>query len=365
MDKLVPVGDDLTDEKRDLTFPSVNDLTTSSITSRFLVRILDDANVAVDDVLGSAAVTRDQLSSPDCRIPLASFRELWARAALLQSDIGLLLVDSFPEGQMHVLAHLAMRSATVGEAMEALCRYASVTSQADFMRIEKIPGAVRFIFEHRSNGLPNPWLSEHYFSMILAFLSRAVDRPLPIRRIEFSLPAQASLAAYQNRFGLLPLFDTGTNAIEFEVDVLAWPLLTHDAYMHGILDKVVKAEFLIDSSPASASNSFLDMARREIAKGFLKGAAPNIESIALAFQSGVRSFRDRLASENTNFRALLDDVRRSLGKEHLSQGFSVSETAYLLGFSEPSAFQHACKRWFGKSAGDLRRELFEPAQTAK
>ena len=35
------------------------------------------------------------------------------------------------------------------------------------------------------------------------------------------------------------------------------------------------------------------------------------------------------------------------------------EIAYLLGFSEPSAFQHACKRWFDKSAGDLRKQLID------
>ncbi len=35
------------------------------------------------------------------------------------------------------------------------------------------------------------------------------------------------------------------------------------------------------------------------------------------------------------------------------------EIAYLLGFSEPSAFQHACKRWFDKSAGELRKQLID------
>ena len=63
----------------DSTFANVN-TTTSSITTRFLVAMLDDAKIGVDDVLLAAGVTRDALSSPDCRMPLDLFREL-CRAA--------------------------------------------------------------------------------------------------------------------------------------------------------------------------------------------------------------------------------------------------------------------------------------------
>ena len=35
---------------------------------------------------------------------------------------------------------------------------------------------------------------------------------------------------------------------------------------------------------------------------------------------------------------------------------TVGEIAYLLGFSEPAALQHACKRWFGLPVGELRRQ---------
>ena len=148
VDKSCLVGDDLSDILCDSTFAYVN-TTTSSITTRFLVAMLDDAKIGVDDVLLAAGVTRDALSSPDCRMPLDEFRELWSRAAKIQPDIGMRMVERFPEGQMHVVAHLAMRSANVGEALDAVCRYMSTTSGADVMQMKLADGVVRLSYEYR------------------------------------------------------------------------------------------------------------------------------------------------------------------------------------------------------------------------
>lgn len=358
VDKSGPVGDDLSDIICDSTFANVN-TTTSSITTRFLVAMFDDAKIGVDDVLLAAGVTRDALSSPDCRMPLDLFRELWARAAKLQPDIGMRMVDRFPEGQMHIVAHLAMRSANVGEALDAVCRYMSVASEVDVMQIEIAGGVVRLSYEYRYGGQANPWLAEHYFSMILVFLSRAVGRELSIRGIEFALPAQAAHDIYLERFGAVPAFDTGRNSIEFDETIMSWPLRTHDAYLHQVLDKLVRAEYGVERKPASTAHSFLDMLRREIAKEFLKGVTPTMETVSVQCGLSVRALRERVACEQTTFRQLLDEVRRSLASEHLSRGLSVNEADYLLGFSEPSAFQHACKRWFEKSAGELRKQLID------
>ena len=57
------------------------------------------------------------------------------------------------------------------------------------------------------------------------------------------------------------------------------------------------------------------------------------------------------------YRDLLDATRRDLAQQHLRCDLSVTQVAYLLGFSEPAAFQHACRRWFGCSAGDMQRRL--------
>lgn len=296
-------------------------------------------------------MSRQALGEPGLAMPLPAFRELWARAAALQPDIGLTLVERFPPGQMHMLAHLALRSATVEAALQDVCRHASVNSPADVLEFENDGTLARFSYACRAAGEDNPWMAEHYLAMAVRFLGQATERALPLRSVQFKAPAQAPLSAYQSRFGLTPEFNAVGNAISFDALALDWPLLTHDAYLHGILERVAQER----SSPVPIA--LLEQVREQIALELLRSQVPTLESIALSCKLSARALRNRLTQHNSGFRQLLDEVRRDLTREHLARGLSVGETAYLLGFSEPAAFQHACRRWFGRSAGELRQSL--------
>ena len=328
--------------------------TTTSIASRHLVALLEDAGQSVDRLLADAGVSRESLAEPDTHVPLQTFADLWARAAAIEPDIGLTMVARFPPGQMHMLAHLAMRSANVEGAISDACRYASVTSTADRLEFERIGELACYRYLSRVPEIRNPWMAEHYLSMSTVFLTRACGRHFPLREVTFEACAQAPLAAYVDRFGLEPRFNAGSNRLLFDASALDWPLLTHDDYLHAILERVAQ------SRHATPVDSLLAVVHEELGKSILAGAAPTIESVAGQCRLGPRALRERLSQLGTNFRRMLDETRRDLARDHLSRGLSVTEITFLLGFSEPAAFQHACKRWFKQSAGDMRRELSNP-----
>lgn len=325
--------------------------TTNSITSRFLVALLDEAGQRPDALLAEAGISREALGEPDLAMPLPAFRELWARAAALEPDLGLTMVERFPPGQMHMLAHLALRSATVEAALQDVCRHAGVTSRADVLAYANDAALASFAYSSRAPGDDNPWMVEHYLAMAVHFIGQATGRSLPLRNVSFRAGPQAPRAAYRARFGLDPAFHAASNAIAFDAQALAWPLLTHDAYLHGILERVAQAR------AGDAPDALLEQVRQHIATRLLHSESPTLESIASACQLSARALRNRLLQRGSSFRQLLDDVRRDLSREHLARGLSVAETAYLLGFSEPAAFQHACRRWFDRSAGELRQSL--------
>jgi AraC-like DNA-binding protein len=57
------------------------------------------------------------------------------------------------------------------------------------------------------------------------------------------------------------------------------------------------------------------------------------------------------------FDALLDELRRELALRYLADPkIAVSEVAYLLGYSEPSPFHRAFKRWTGKTPTEARKQ---------
>jgi AraC-like DNA-binding protein len=74
----------------------------------------------------------------------------------------------------------------------------------------------------------------------------------------------------------------------------------------------------------------------------------------------------RLTAEKTSFAQLIDDTRRELTQHHLAdQRTSLSEIAFLLGYSDQSTFFRACLRWFGEPPGEHRARLAATSSSPK
>ncbi len=67
-----------------------------------------------------------------------------------------------------------------------------------------------------------------------------------------------------------------------------------------------------------------------------------------------RTMARRLVGLGTSFGQILDGVRHQLALRYLGEpNARTSQIAYLLGYSEPSAFNHAFRRWTGVSPSEF------------
>jgi AraC-like DNA-binding protein len=65
-----------------------------------------------------------------------------------------------------------------------------------------------------------------------------------------------------------------------------------------------------------------------------------------------------LEAEGTTFSDLVDTLRRDLATRYLREpAIAIAEVAFLLGFSEASAFHRAFKRWQGTTPSAYRAML--------
>jgi AraC-like DNA-binding protein len=81
-----------------------------------------------------------------------------------------------------------------------------------------------------------------------------------------------------------------------------------------------------------------------------------VANIARQLHISPRTLGRKLEHEGTNFKELLDDLRRRLALSYVGgHDLGLAEIAFLLGFSQSAAFHRAFKRWTGVTPLEYRR----------
>lgn len=90
-----------------------------------------------------------------------------------------------------------------------------------------------------------------------------------------------------------------------------------------------------------------------------KPELPDLASVADAFHLTPRTFQRRLTTENITFRQITDDLRKQISNLLIRHNrYSITDISYVLGYSEPAAFIHSFKKWFGDAPDRMRQKAF-------
>ena len=83
---------------------------------------------------------------------------------------------------------------------------------------------------------------------------------------------------------------------------------------------------------------------------------PGLSEIAADQNVSRRTLIRRLKRAGTSYKAVLEDVRKTLAEDYLLRSdLSITRIGYLLGYRDPSNFGRAFRSWFGMSPGRFRR----------
>ena len=100
-----------------------------------------------------------------------------------------------------------------------------------------------------------------------------------------------------------------------------------------------------------------DQVRVELWHQLAEGSA-TLDTVAPELGLSTRTLQRRLEEEGTSFGDVLDAFRRGLAAVMLrEQAVSIHELAYFLGYSEPSAFYRAFRRWEKTSPVQFRQAV--------
>jgi AraC-like DNA-binding protein len=89
-------------------------------------------------------------------------------------------------------------------------------------------------------------------------------------------------------------------------------------------------------------------ALKELIAELLPDERPTIERVAPRLGMSIRTLQRRLQNWGHSFEGIVDETRRDVATARLTAGdTSITETAFLLGYSDLSHFTRAFRRWTG------------------
>lgn len=148
-----------------------------------------------------------------------------------------------------------------------------------------------------------------------------------------------------------PRFSASRYALSFPAAWLARPCLLYDRAMHEA--SVAKCRELLATT---TRRSDLEFAIRELLHA-ANGHSPGLTAVAASVNMSPRSLIRRLKDQGTAYREIVESVHKALAREALlNSRLSIAQIGYELGYSDPSNFGRAFRRWFGVSAGRYRSE---------
>ena len=303
----------------------------------------------------SAGFDPASAADPAARISLALEQLLWETAAEHTGDpsFGLHTAESLRAGVFDVLDYAIRTAPTLTTALQRLLRYSRLEHEPAVFELVSSGTATRI--EHSfgsSEVLPCRQEAEFTLASIVVIGREIVAGGIQPMAVEFMHGMPLDTSEHIRIFGVLPRFAARVNALELEASTMSRPILTADPALSRIIERHAEAAL---GSVGLAPDSTTERVRRILGKTLSEGHC-SITTVAPRLGLSERTLQRRLESEGSTFGAVLDGVRRDLGLRYLKEGqLTLAEIAYLLGYSEPSPFHRAFKRWMGSSPQSLRR----------
>ncbi len=307
-----------------------------------------------DQILRSLGLDRSVLTSPDGFIACSDFARILEEAALATGDecFGLHFGEHYHPKNIGPLAYVVLNSPTLAVGLDNVARYLSVHNEAAEVSFA-VEGKWAYI-RHSLAGLTAESAHQHNEYSLMVGLSTirlmAGSQWAPVE-VQFAHQAPRQTSEHVRLFGAPVSFGCASNAFVIEREFVERQVPGADERLYPILrrylDRVLKEMPREDSLLASV--------RRAVGESMRDGD-PTLTHVARRMAMSPRTLQRRLKAHGVAFKALVDDTRRRFSLNYLRDRKNTpSEIAYLLGYSEVSAFNRAFRRWTDSTPLDYRR----------
>ena len=288
----------------------------------------------------------------DLRLPVASSQLFLQHVSeqIGEPNLGLLAARETPFGAFEVLEFVAFSAPIWRAAVESAFRYVHLMNESADYRIA-LDGDKAQIVLASTVPLSRPGI-DFQSAMMHLTTSRWFGRQAHDLEAWFTYPEPPDISEHRAIFGAATLrFSAPWNGFVHDAALLDERVPGADPKVHAILRQ--HAEQLLRER--AHGNGLVEQVRAKLLAS-LKDGPLSASDVAKGLGITRRTLTRRMAEHGTKFSELLDDVRRQAATYYVSASeHSLIDIAFLVGFSESSAFIRAFKRWHGVAPTAYRR----------
>lgn len=318
---------------------------------------IDELKGDIDRIFGNAGIAPDMAGSPTLKLKLSSFCNLFEEASrLTQNDnFGLWHGNRFQPRDLGLWGYAAVSSPTLCSALENLVSLFPYHQESSFLRLTRgCDGLMRFEY-----GIEAPDIVERRqdaelsLGMFLNVFRECMGTGWSPEEVHFEHPQPQEWRQHEAAFAAPVYFSQPANALLFRSDLLDRPMPGRDLTLMTMMQTCLEQL----GHTVASRGPLVDRVRNAI-RTMLPGGYPTLDQVSDVLRLTSAAIQRELAADGVSYKDLVEMTRRDLAVMYLKQrGLPLSEIAFLLGYSELSAFSRAVRRWTGAAPRDVRARL--------
>jgi len=328
----------------------MSDLTDSGVMLRLVYQAMCKLGLDANAVLTQIGASTEWLNDPHLRTPHAAQERFWKAVQALSNDpdIGLHLGEQLPVFRGQVIDYLFLSSPTFGEGLKRALNYSRLLSDAVQGRLVEAPERSYLVSGISNTGYRQ--LTECAVVGIAKFFSYVTEGQFKLHEIWFTHTQGASPEEYLRIYGCEVKLGQPETRLYFDTALLAHPSSHAEPELLRLHEQVAS-----EKVAALERKDLISNVKRAIGE-MLESGNVTLESVATRLNLKPRDLRVRLQDAGTNFNQVFNDYRCRLARRLLAKtDESIDQIVYLTGFSEPSTFYRAFKRWVGETPVEYRK----------
>jgi AraC-like DNA-binding protein len=290
---------------------------------------------------------------PGSRLNFELNNLLFKKAVDLLDDpfVGLEAAQCWHPSDFNALGYAWLTSSSLRTALQRLCRYSKMVSDGVDMSMMDTADGLSLIINYREFVEEIPARNDANMAIVMDMCRINYGTPLDPVKITFMHDKPSCMKRYENYFRCPVLFNCPEDSLTLPRLEADQRLSSSNPYLASLNDQIIIA-YLADLD----SSNIPEQVQKSIIKQLPSGSVSKIK-IAKDLGMSVRSMQRKLQNSGTSYQELLEQTREDLAIKYIEgTKNSMTEIAFLLGFSESSAFSRAFRRWVGVSPLTLRSQ---------